>query len=273
MSFTIAEELLYSTVKINGYKNENLVSMGTGFIIGFTVSDDRNIFMLITNKHVLNKVAEVRVVFHISNNGYPSGKSVSCTIPKNKDFIIDHPSDDIDLCGIFLGPVIDWADKNNTPIFFRTIHPSLIPLEEDWVFFDAIEDVTMIGYPRGIFDEVNNLPIVRRGITASSLSNKYNGRPEFMVDMACFPGSSGSQIFLFDRTGYFDRRKNIYIMGASRLKLIGVLYAGPLVTNSGHLILGVAPRISVESMMHLGNALRSSVIVEIEKAARNRLSI
>ncbi len=121
----------------------------------------------------------------------------------------------------------------------------------------------MIGCPRGISDEVNNLPIVRRGITATSLSKLYNGKPEFMVDMACFPGSSGSPIFLYNRNGFFDRKQNSYMMGTTRLKFVGVLYAGPLVTNDGQLVLGQVPRVAVQSMMHLGNALRSTTVLEI----------
>jgi hypothetical protein len=29
---------------------------------------------------------------------------------------------------------------------------------------DAIENIIMIGYPTGIFDEANNLPVIRRGM-------------------------------------------------------------------------------------------------------------
>ncbi len=44
----------------------------------------------------------------------------------------------------------------------------------------------MIGYPNGIWDEANNMPIIRRGITATHPNFNYNGKPEFMIDAACF---------------------------------------------------------------------------------------
>ena len=54
----------------------------------------------------------------------------------------------------------------------------------------------MIGYPIGLIDEYNNKPIVRKGITATTYNIDYNGKKEFLIDIACFPGSSGSPIFI-----------------------------------------------------------------------------
>ena len=90
----------------------------------------------------------------------------------------------------------------------------------------------MIGYPRGIYDEANNLPIVRRGITATSMGRDYNSKPEFMIDMACFPGSSGSPVFM-DKTGYVDRKTQGHMIDAHRFYFLAIFYAGPLITNQG----------------------------------------
>ena len=47
-----------------------------------------------------------------------------------------------------------------------------------------------------LIDEVNNKPVVRKGITATDIRLDYNGRKEFLIDAACFHGSSGSPVFL-----------------------------------------------------------------------------
>jgi len=57
----------------------------------------------------------------------------------------------------------------------------------------------MIGYPNGLWDHVNNLPLIRRGITASHPGVDYqiegqNGPGVTVIDMACFPDSSGSPV-------------------------------------------------------------------------------
>jgi len=84
----------------------------------------------------------------------------------------------------------------------------------------------MIGYPNGIWDEKNNMPIIRRGITATSPKYDYNNLPIFIIDCACFPGSSGSPVLIFNQGGYVDAKGTLNL-GGSRVLLLGVLYAGP----------------------------------------------
>ena len=108
------------------------------------------------------------------------------------------------------------------------------------------------------------MPIARNGVTASHLALEFNGEPKFVVDLACFPGSSGSPIFVYNPDGYFDKKQNMVVMGKTRLKLVGILFAGPLVTNEGQIIFGNTPRLEVNSMMHLGYAFRSTTLLELE---------
>ena len=58
---------------------------------------------------------------------------------------------------------------------------------------------TMVGYPNGLWDTKNDLPIIRRGITATPAFRDYCGRDEFLIDAACFPGSSGSPVFILNQ--------------------------------------------------------------------------
>jgi hypothetical protein len=271
MGLTVAEQLLYSTVKLTSSKGGVAGSTGTGFFMNFPLDGEQSVVVLVTNKHVIEEATEVTAVCHLADGDAPSGNFAPCTVMITADSVVPHPDPGTDLCALFFGPILNQAHDMGRPLFFCGLDPDLIPADDEWENFDAIEDVTMIGCPRGISDEINNLPIVRRGITASALSKKYNGKGEFMVDMACFPGSSGSPIFLYDRNGYYDRKNNTYRMGLSRLKLVGVLYAGPLVTNDGRVVLEQVPRVIVNSMMHLGNALRATALREIEVEIKRRL--
>lgn len=67
----------------------------------------------------------------------------------------------------------------------------------------------MIGYPNGLWDSVNNMPIVRRGTMATNISLNHNDKREFVIDAACFPGSSGSPVVLFNKGGYADKKGNL----------------------------------------------------------------
>ncbi|MEB0261247.1 MULTISPECIES: hypothetical protein [unclassified Mucilaginibacter] len=89
-----------------------------------------------------------------------------------------------------------------------------------------LEEILMVGYPNGIWDQINNKPILRRGITATHPNFDYNGQKEVMIDTACFPGSSGSLVFIFNEHGYQDKKGNI-TLGSSRVYLLGVLFARP----------------------------------------------
>lgn len=265
---TIAERLLYSTIKLTAIKAGNRISSGTGFFTLFAEKDGEFVPAIVTNKHVISGADEIMAICHLADGSKPSGKFVNCTMSLTQGTYFNHPDPDVDLCAIPFGEIINQAINARTPIFLQWVDPSLIPHEDDWQYFDAIEEVTMIGCPNGISDEANNLPMARRGITASPLSKKYNGKDEFMVDMACFPGSSGSPVFIYDRNGFLDRRTNTYHMGQSRIVFVGILYAGPQVTNTGNIVLGHAPRVMVAAMMHLGNVIRSSALHTIDAEVR-----
>lgn len=263
-ALTLAENLLYSTVMLTAFKSGAAVSTGTGFFMQFAFEGDRFVPAIVTNKHVVQGSDQITAVCHFADGDQPSGKFVSCSIAIAPGSYINHPDPDTDLCAVPIGDIMQQAIDAGTPIFLRMLGFDIIPKDDDWQYFDAIEEVTMVGCPNGISDIVNNLPIVRRGITASSLAKRYNGKEEFMVDMACFPGSSGSPVFIYDRNGYLDRRQNSYLIGQQRILLVGILYAGPQIANSGHLILGQPPQVAVAAMMHLGNVIRASALKQLD---------
>lgn len=268
-TMSVAEELLYSTVKITAYASGNVSSTGTGFFISFANNGEYCIPALVTNKHVIKNIDLIQIICHLDNNlGEPSGKFITLDIIINDKSVVYHPDCAVDLCAINITNLITQAINKGTPIFYKCLDLALIPDTDDWQYFDAIEEVTMVGCPKGISDEVNNLPIIRKGITASSLANLYNGKQEFMVDMACFPGSSGSPIFLYDKCGYLDRKTNKYHMDKGRIHLVGILYAGPLINNNGQIILAQPPQVRVAAMMHLGNAIRSTELHVLDNEIR-----
>lgn len=267
MELTASEQLLYSTVKITASMAGTPKEIGTGFFFRFCTHGGNHIPALVTNKHVLKQYDQATINCHLAKDGMPSGEFIGLDI-ETKGRVIKHPSEAIDLCALLIGDGVAEFSKIGMPLFYVSLDHSLIPKDGDWQYFDAIEDVMMIGCPRGISDEVNNLPIIRRGITASPMSKDYNGKPEFMVDMACFPGSSGSPVFIYDRMGYMDRKANTYRIDGRRLHLVGILYEGPIFTNKGQVVLAEPPAVTVPSMMHLGNIIKASELEVLDREVR-----
>ena len=93
--------------------------------------------------------------------------------------------------------ILDEAEATDRTPYFPSLQKAMIPSSTDLEGLAAIEDVIMIGYPIGLLDSHNNLPVARKGITATDPVKDYEGRKEFMIDLACFPGSSGSPVFLY----------------------------------------------------------------------------
>jgi hypothetical protein len=87
---------------------------------------------------------------------------------------------------------------------------------------DAVEEVLFIGYPCGIWDARNLLPIVRRGITATPIYIDFSGRKQFLIDASVFPGSSGSPVFIYNAGIYWDKKSGSTVVG-HRLFFLGIL--------------------------------------------------
>ena len=76
-----------------------------------------------------------------------------------------------------------------TPLY-RAFSFSNLPTEAELNDLGVMEPIGMIGYPIGLWDHVNNQPILRRGVTATHPCLDFHGRQEFVIDCACWPGSS-----------------------------------------------------------------------------------
>ncbi|KMM36358.1 S1 family peptidase [Guptibacillus hwajinpoensis] len=231
MKLSISEQLTYSTVRIECTSNEGK-STGTGFFYTMNV-EEKYIPVIVTNKHVIEDSKDGLIHFNLAdNNGDPiEGEYHKVEISSFESSWIKHPNPEVDLCILTIGPILNKLERSGIKPFYIQVDQSLIMNNDQLKELNSIEDIVMVGYPNGIWDAVNNMPIIRKGITATHPGLNYNGKQEFMIDAACFPGSSGSPVFLYNPSSYNDKNGNTII--GSRIKLLGILYAGPQHTASG----------------------------------------
>lgn len=273
----VLEQMPRCTVRIEALLGEAVIGTDTGFYYGFCLQPDGGaVNGIVTNKHVIAGAAHIRIRVHVTQINYEPHvptQFVSVDIPL--DSVVEHPNPAIDLCVVPAQRAFD-AIRN-----MHQMHPSFIKLAAEHVadaaFLEQLlpfESVRMVGYPIGIWDHVNNAPIVRRGSLATSPSVDYMGRPEFVVDIACFAGSSGSPVFVADAGG-FGSRNGAFATG-SRLALIGILYAGPVLRQSGEIVhdpIPVAARLALpDAMINLGYVIKAGELHEIDKVLATMLT-
>ncbi len=270
---TISEQLAYATVRIECETISGDLACGTGYFFRFNVKQDTNEYVpvVITNKHVINDALKGKLIFTIAENNNPiDQKHFELYIDNFEFYWRKHPDSDVDLCAMPIAPFIRAAEEQGKTLFYKALDVSLIPNDLTLHDLSAIEDIVMVGYPNGIWDRINNKPIYRKGITATHPCFDYNGKKEFMIDAACFPGSSGSPVFILNENGYKDKRGNTYL-GAARILLMGTLYAGPQQhTATGEIKIIDIPTAQTPVAIsripnNLGLVIKSNRILELEK--------
>ncbi|AWG22725.1 serine protease [Flavobacterium faecale] len=271
MDLSISEQLTYSTVRIECELKTGGTSTGTGFFFNFLEDKTSNthVPVVVTNKHVIKNASKGKLIITKANEkGEPiDTEHFTLAFDNFESFWRLHPEADVDLCAMPIAPFVNEAQKRGDKLFYIPFTKDLLPTEKHKEELTAIEDVLMIGYPNGIWDSVNNMPIFRKGTTATNPLIDYNGKKEIMIDIAAFPGSSGSPVLIFNEGGYRDKKGNTY-MGANRIILLGVLFAGPQATATGEIVMtpNLQRPISVSQIPNnLGLIIKSERIIEMEK--------
>lgn len=192
------DHLSLTTTPIELYNDDKLITQGTGFYIA-RIEDKNATLFLVTNYHVItdslpteNKSpAGNRIVFqfHEDKNDPSKVKTVSFSLFTNAGKPIwlinkNFPEADIAVIPIPITLYLNCVVNSITENFAKTklnIGPS--------------SNVSLIGYPYGIYDKKNSLPIWKKGSIATEPAFNFNGKPLFLVDVSSFPGMSGAPVF------------------------------------------------------------------------------
>jgi hypothetical protein len=238
----LSEQLAHSTVRIECESANGEVGTGTGFFFRFAEKEGIHVPAIVTNKHVIAGAKKGQFIMTLTDeHGEPIEQSHHAFLFDNFERMwIPHPESDIDLCAMPIAPLLEASNREKKRLFYISLDKSLIPSKAEYEDMVLIEDITMVGYPNGIWDSVNNMPVFRRGITATHPNLDWNGKPEFLIDAACFPGSSGSPVFLYNQVGYATKSRGM-VIGPGRIKLLGILYAGPQHTVTGEIKIVTIP--------------------------------
>lgn len=84
------------------------------------------------------------------------------------------------------------------------------------------EQVLVIGYPKGFYDNIHNLPIVRSACVASPYGVPFQGNRYFLIDSNLHPGTSGSPVITVPKTIYSNPDGGLTIGGRPIFYFLGV---------------------------------------------------
>lgn len=275
---TASELVLLCTIRIETIV-PNGISTGTGFFFSFLENDKTGQYVptIVTNKHVIKNAIIGKLRFSLKDrDGKPLlGEFYDLVLDNFESRWIKHPDSSVDLCILPIANIHEEIEKSQKSLYYSMFTVKEIPTSgEISKDFSKIEDITIIGYPDGIWDAYNNMPIVRKGITATALQTDFNNQPEFLVDAAIYGGSSGSPVLVLNQGSYSlpDGR----LIAGNRVKLVGIIYAVAQHTVNGEIKIVEAPvaKTSVAITQipnNLGVAIHARKLKEFEGILRRLL--
>jgi hypothetical protein len=227
---------------------------GTGFIYN-ALRGDATVPVLVTNKHVVAGAEQggIQLMGAVAGGQSPSlGHPVEVRYADFESLWVGHPSPEVDVTAMFLGPTLNQLQDAKQSVFFRTIGPGLCPTDQQLKDIDAVETVTFVGYPNGLYDHANHTPIVRQGTTATPIELDWDGTPCFLIDASVFPGSSGSPVFLVQQ-GSWREGNTMILAGGTRVFFLGAVAAVMVQADTGQIVNTAAtPLVHFKQMIDLG---------------------
>jgi hypothetical protein len=228
-SETIREQLFFSTAFVTSTRQSGVVTRGTSFIYNVRLATGKTTVFLVSNKHVLEDASRLDIQFVAgAGHGAPilgERRTLVMHVDEINAYLEVHSDPAVDVAVLNVTPGLEhMARTKNEFVFMRGFKPDLMfTAPHDLELIDAIEDVAFIGYPAGIYDSSNFLPVARGGRTATPIEANYENRPAFLIDASVFPGSSGSPVFIMDKGFRQDRQGGVKV--ESRFMVLGVLAA------------------------------------------------
>ncbi|MGA2618594.1 MAG: serine protease [Thermoguttaceae bacterium] len=222
--------LLTTPVKL--FRGADLVSQGTGFYYVRKI-EEGDIVFLVTNQHVLTGWAPLekkppigdQITFQFHQSDEETGKVTTVTLPLftksgKQVWVGSVMFPEADLAVILVngqlchgctvrGIASHWADPK------MKVRPTTT--------------VTLIGYPYGFYDAKNALPIWKTGSVASEPEIDFEGKPLMLIDVAAFPGMSGSPAFA-TAYGMYEMHNGTGVTAGAVQQFIGI-YASNVVRH------------------------------------------
>lgn len=247
-------EIAYITARINIEVPNERPSTGTGFFYLAPLNDGTNrvITLFISNKHVFrNPKGKLTISLNRRSEDdtpeFGNVRTFNCDLSKAEHLYFDHPNLDVDLA------CLNVSSITHTDAFVQCIDGKFFkPIDYEKVLLGS--DVIFVGYPEGLYDPVNNLPLIRKGSIASIPNVDFNGKGQIIIDAQIFPGSSGSPVF---------------VAWDGKYSLLGVVSRTMLRDSKLQILQVNTPQLGVKEILGLGIVVKQKHVQELIDYAVN----
>lgn len=210
------QNLFFSTTRLLTYDKDK-IEVGTGFFFDFQQFGRTDKF-LVTNKHIVQNKEKVVAHFLVETKERDKPyKTIKHEILNPNDTFHFHKNYDLAIFPIL--NLFSEFKENEISIKYSSIRSSTIYDGRSY----GIEDVFFIGYPDGLWDSYNYLPLLRKGSTSTLMDVDYGGEKIFLIDAKTIPGSSGSPVFIKNISLEYDTEEE-KIEQDTKFTLVGILF-------------------------------------------------
>ncbi len=263
---SVTKKLLFNTIRVDTVLEDGSEGSGTAFVVNHAHPRGNQTF-IVTNRHLVDGVRRGGLVFTQKKNGQPVfGLRFQLNIEDFPQAWFMHPDPEVDLAIIPMRPLEQAARERGVELYYHMIDSSLAPDAATLRALDALEEVLFVGYPSGVWDQVNLMPILRRGTTATPMALDFEGRPEFLIDAAVYPGSSGSPVFVYQpdpiRPSQTSGRKFLFagvVAAVFFREEANHLVPVPVPANNSGMVMG-------SEMIDLGLVIKAQAVLDVINA-------
>lgn len=216
---TIYDQLYFSAVAIATVDLTGKPFDSTGFVW----LTDHGEQLLVTNRHVLEGARSITVrTVAAGPDGNPNLGVRSCGTILTQDVQwVAHPNPDVDVAVIAWAPFVESMKETFSSPCTVHFNPAGAYGLGSTTYVPAIAEVFFVGFPAGIYDDGNEIPVARRGITATPVYGDYATLPAFLMDGPIMKGSSGSPVFF--ASDIPDLSNGSFVSTGTRFAFLGVV--------------------------------------------------
>jgi hypothetical protein len=191
MALDLSTQLMQATVQVEQRLPDGRHTIGTGFLINDPTPDGKPRTVLVTARHVFDRMpgATANIGYRVQDKAggwsfTPQAVTIHAT---GRDAFVHHPTRDVVAIAV-----------EAPPEFARAAIPLAWLAGPDTFTKYGVgpgDEMMVLGYPQGLSANAAGFPILRSGRVASPIEPDTVS-PTFLLDFRVFPGNSGGPVFI-----------------------------------------------------------------------------